>query len=141
MSAPDFEWLRKELLRNGVSPRHVCRTILELADHFDDLEAEARRHGYDATTATVVARDRLGQMQQLAAAVAAHDELKSWIYRYPHLARIALPVAWVALLPVAPLFAGAAHAMTIVRWCACLLLSAVITAAMMLFMQLTITLS
>jgi hypothetical protein len=29
--------LRKELLRTGIAPRHVRRTIEELRDHYEDL--------------------------------------------------------------------------------------------------------
>ncbi|MEQ9562518.1 MAG: hypothetical protein RLN69_08365, partial [Woeseiaceae bacterium] len=69
------------------------------------------------------------------------SELRSWIYRYPGLARIILPVAWIVLLPATPVFVGVAHVTSILRWSACLLLSALVTAAMMLIMQLSLTLT
>jgi hypothetical protein len=53
---------------------------------------------------------------------------------------IVLPVAFVLLLPSAPLFAGAVHLSSIFRWLACLILSGLITATMMLILQLSITL-
>jgi hypothetical protein len=53
---------------------------------------------------------------------------------------VVLPLAYVALLPTSPLFAGAARAQTIARWGACLMLSAAITGAMFLAMQISILL-
>jgi len=41
MHEPDFHSLRERLLRGGVAPKHVRRTIAELRDHHADLFAEA----------------------------------------------------------------------------------------------------
>ena len=37
MSRPELSRLRARLLRSGVAPRHVKRTVAELDAHFDDL--------------------------------------------------------------------------------------------------------
>ena len=60
MRERQFESLRLELLRSGVTPVYVERTILELADHYCDLESAALAAGLDADEATRVARDTLG---------------------------------------------------------------------------------
>ena len=33
----DFNLLRTRLLKSGITPRHVQRTVSELRDHYDDL--------------------------------------------------------------------------------------------------------
>jgi hypothetical protein len=141
MSRPDFERMRDEMLRNGVSARVVTRTVAELNEHFSDLETEALQGGMTASDASAFAACQLGDPQTLVAQVSRRSELRSWMYRYPSLARVILPVAWIVLLPAAPVFAGVAHFTSIVRWSACLLLSALVTAAMMLIMQLSLTLT
>ena len=141
MPRPDFEWMRNEMLRNGVAARVVSRTVAELDEHFIDLEAEARQSGMTATDASAFAAHQLGDPRTLVEQVSRRSELRSWIYRYPGLARVILPVAWIVLLPATPVFVGVAHATSILRWTACLLLSALVTAAMMLIMQLSLTLT
>ncbi|MGH8221724.1 MAG: hypothetical protein ACREQZ_02010, partial [Woeseiaceae bacterium] len=73
--------------------------------------------------------------------MSSRPELKSWTHRFPRAASLILPVAWLAVLPLLPVTAGIAHAASIARWLACLVLSALVTAAMMLIMQLSISLS
>jgi hypothetical protein len=63
------------------------------------------------------------------------------MHRCPRLARLVLPVAYVVMLPLAPVYAGVANAPIIARWCTCLFLSGLITAAMFLVMQFSIALS
>ena len=130
--------LRNRLLEEGVAPRHVVRIISELADHHEDLELEGERQGLDADTANAQASKRLGTQSHIAAHVLCRVELKSWCFRYPRLARLAMPIAYVAMLPLVPVFAGITNASAIVRWCACLMLSALVTAAMLLVMQISI---
>jgi hypothetical protein len=141
MPEANFDMLRDELLRQGVAPRHVIRMMTELADHQEDLELEATQQGFDAADASRHAAKRIGSGKILAAHVLCRPELKSWVYRYPRLSRLILPVAYLALLPLAPVFAGIAIAPVIVRWSACLILSAVITALMLLVMQISIAMT
>ena len=45
MPNPQFESLRLDLLRSGVAPRYVERTIVELREHYGDLESAALAAG------------------------------------------------------------------------------------------------
>lgn len=141
MPSPDFPGLRKRLVELGVAPIHVRRTLLELGDHYDDLIAEANERRKSELAAAQYAADRLGDLELLARQVASRPELRCWQYRYPMAARIILPVAYLALLPTMPLFAGVAHASTIARWGASLMLGAAVTATMFLVLQVSIALS
>lgn len=141
MPRPDFDKLRDHLLRAGVAPRQVIGMISELFEHYEDLECEAIEHGSSPSAARAEANERIGSPDTIARHVLCRPELRCWIYRYPRLARLALPIACVALLPLAPLYAGAANVPAIARWCACLLLSALVTAAMLLAMQIAIVIS
>lgn len=141
MPESGFDILRDHLLESGVAPRHVSRIVSELYDHQADLEREAIEHGLSADLAAVRARQLLGTDATIAAHVLSRPELKSWMHRYPHVARLILPVAYVAILPLAPIHASVANAPAIVRWVACLMLSALVTAALLLAMQMSIALS
>jgi hypothetical protein len=76
-----FERLRDRLLTAGISPRHVRRYMGELADHFDDLEAEAKRAGNPRPQERAL--ERLGAPDDLAQAMIARTELKAWTARAP----------------------------------------------------------
>jgi len=140
MGDQTFDDLRRSLLESGVAPRHVRRLILELRDHCDDLRHEALAAGCDPAAATARAMRRIGDQQVLAGKILGIAELRTWAYRYPRLARVCYPIAYVLLLPAAPVFAGMARASILARWGAALLLSATVTAAMFLGMQLSIAL-
>lgn len=133
MPRPDFRSLRNELLRSGVAPRHVRRTVLELSDHFDDL--------VDAGASEQQAMKELGELNEIRQAVLARPELRSWAYRFPHIALFIYPLTCLVLLPVVPVFAGVAHASYLGRWTASIVLSGLVTAAMFLVLQLIIVLS
>jgi len=137
---PDFVSLEQRLLRQGVSLAYAHRLTLELSDHYDDLREDALKSGATKEGSSSLAGERLGTAGEIAAAVATRPELMSWIYRYPQLARVALPLAFVALLPVAPVFAGIEHAPSVLRWTCCMMLSAMFTTVLLLCMQLSIAL-
>ena len=48
MHKPEFDDLTRRLLAAGVAPRFVARTVEELSDHFQDIEADALAAGYAA---------------------------------------------------------------------------------------------
>ena len=125
-----FDPLESALQESGIPPRHVRRMIIELQDHLDDLRREAANRGCDPIEAHVHAMERIGDQRMLARRVLEHPELRTWHYRHPLIARIYYPVACVLLLPLTP---------AIARWSAAMMLSATITAAMMLAMQLSIS--
>lgn len=139
MSRPDFGQLRLELLEAGISPRNVARTVRELGDHYDDLEAEGLAYGLSPQDARAMALQRLGKQSDIADRLGSCRELKSWIYRYPGVARLVLPIAYVAMVPIAHVPAGIELATVIMRWGACLILSAAVTSLMLLIMQLSIS--
>jgi hypothetical protein len=86
-----FEALRENLLRAGVAPRHVRRYMRELDDHLADLIEAQQAAGHDAPEADSRARALLGGDAELAAAMLARPELKSWAARAPWLVFGLLP--------------------------------------------------
>ena len=141
MSRPELSRLRTQLLRSGVAPRHVRRTVLELDAHFDDLVDEALGNGVDRAQAEHQALHQLGDVDLITHAVCARPELRSWAANYPRIALVAYPLACLAILPVVPVIAGIANVSYVARWVACALLSGLVTATMLLVMQLSITLT
>jgi len=138
MHRKSFTALKSHLIRSGVATSNVSRIIAELSDHLEDLRDEAIREGVPAAEALTVAERRLGDQQVIAARILEFTELKTWVYRYPRIARIYFPLAYAVLLPTSPLFAGIANPSIVVRWGAALMLSGAVTATMMLCMQLAI---
>lgn len=128
----------RHLLGSGVLARHARRATRELREHIEDIRDDALAHGLTSSDAAVLARKKIGDLEFIAADIISRTELKTWTWRYPKSARILLPLAYVALLPTLPLFAGVARAQSIARWCTCLMLSALVTAALFLAMQLSI---
>jgi hypothetical protein len=108
-----FESLRLELLQRGVTPAYVERTILELCEHYDDLESAALAAGLSAAEATRTARATLGDERTIAAAVLAHTELLTFSTRWP---RIAHCLHSVATVPGLPLLYCIEHRPELARW-------------------------
>lgn len=140
MPDTEFDKLQAHLLRSGVARRHVVRAIEELRDHFEDIETEAAAHGLPPAAAAILASKRIGTFESIAKQYLNRPELKCWIHRYPSMARVILPIVYIMLLPAIPIVAGVQNAPVIARWCICVLLSGLVTASMLLAMQLSITL-
>lgn len=138
---PDFGGLQGHLLRSGLSPRHVRRTITELDEHFDDLVDEAVANGAGVQAAERRALQDLGDLHQIAAVIDERPELRSWAFHHPRIAVLLYPLACLAVLPAVPLIAGVTNATYLGRWMACAALSGVVTASIMLLLQLSITLT
>ena len=134
----DLSRFERRLIRAGVAPRHVYRASSELRDHIADLRDEAELDGLTGEQAEGFAEDRLGDIETLTTAMAARTELKTWSYRYPQLARVCLPLAYVMLLPTAPIFAGVSHAPQIARWGLAMMMGAAVTATIFLALQISI---
>lgn len=83
MSDPDFSTLKTKLLRGGVAPKHVNRTLTELRDHFADLRSEALQRGLTEREAHQEAVKRIGTHDAIAGDVLAKPELRSWAARWP----------------------------------------------------------
>lgn len=141
MPRPDYTRFVADLLQAGIPARRVRRTVLELDEHFDDIVIRARATGSPQNEAEEIALRDLGDLAEVAAAVRSRPELRAWAYRFPYLALIVYPLSWLALLPAVPVVAGAAHAPQIARWAASVLLSGVVTAAMLFVLQLAIILN
>lgn len=140
MREPDFTAITKSLLRRGVSRLHAHRSVDELRDHYDDLVDEAVDMGASSRQARRMAAEKLGHSDDFVAEMAARRELKTWAFRYPQVAVVFYPLACLAVLPAVPVVAGIAHRTVLMRWGVSLLGAALVTACMMLFMQLSILL-
>ena len=140
MREPDFNALASRLLRNGLSHRHAHRSVNELRDHYDDLVDAAMEDGANSKAARLRAAKELGTMDEFVAQMASRRELKSWAFRYPQLAVVVYPIACLVVLPAMPVFVGLANRTALVRWSASLLAAGLITAMLMLIMQLSIIL-
>lgn len=141
MPRPELTELRNELLRCGISPQHVARTLNELDEHFDDLVDEQLSAGSSRQAAELAALKRIGSLDTVAKQMQQTPELKSWAWRWPKLAVIIYPLACLVALPAVPVYAGVRHASSIGRWLAGMLAAGFVTAGMFLVLQLTITLS
>jgi hypothetical protein len=95
--------LRNELLRRGLPREYVERVTGELADHADDLAAEASRAAPAAATSAMQPplAERLGDPVRLADGLSREFQRRTFLGRHPWLTFVALPVgamltAWVA---------------------------------------------
>ena len=140
MHEPDFNSLQTRLLRNGISARHAHRTVNELRDHYDDLVDAAVDEGANSKAARLRASNELGAMDDFVDQMASRRELKTWAFRYPQLAVVVYPIAYLAVLPAMPVFVGFANRAVLLRWGASLLAAGLVTAMMMLILQLSIIL-
>ena len=113
-----FESLRLELLQSGVSPVYVERTILELTEHYSDLELAALESGLGTEEAARTARATLGDDRAIAAAVLAHPELLTFSMRYPRVAHCLQSAAAIGALPGLPLMFCIEHRPELARWAA-----------------------
>jgi hypothetical protein len=141
MPRPDLAQLQKDLLRAGIAPKRVARTVAELDDHFADLVAAGIEEGCDSVTAETQALQVLGDLQEVTAAMNQQPQLKGWAWRWPRLALVVYPLACVAALPAVPVHVGIENASHLARWLACFVLGAFVTALMFLILQLSITLT
>ena len=136
----DFDALATSLLKKGISPRHAHRTVNELRDHYDDLVDASVDAGANSKEARLRAANALGPMDEFVAEMASRRELKTWAYRYPQLAVVVYPLACLAVLPAIPVFVGIANRTALARWGASLLAAGLVTAVLLLVMQLSIIL-
>jgi hypothetical protein len=100
----DLTGLRMRLLRGGVAPKHVNRTLKELRHHYADLERQALSEGLSQTDAAAQAVQQLGDPKLIIEAALARPELRSWAYRWPWLIYGLLPVVALALAVVGSIF-------------------------------------
>ncbi len=138
MHKPEFRVLEKRLIDAGIAPRHVRRTVGEMRDHYEDLVEAAIEQGMQRDSAHERALRALGQVDDLVQEMAAHPELKGWASRYPRTAIVVYPLACLAALPAVPVTVGVANASLLARWGASLVAAGLVTAGMLLILQLSI---
>lgn len=126
-----FSNLAHRLLKGGVAPKHVRRTISELSDHFADIKAEALLRGLSETEATQEATKRIGSQEAIVADILAKPELKSWAARWPWAVFTLGPV----LLGISFLVAVLLLFVSITKWWRVLLPDLVVTEASLAAMR------
>jgi hypothetical protein len=80
---PEFSYLEDKLLRGGIAPNQVKRTITELQDHYLDLFEEAMISGVSVEEAKQEALSSLGREQDLIKQMLSQKNLHTWSSRYP----------------------------------------------------------
>ncbi|WP_079212690.1 hypothetical protein [Brucella pituitosa] len=78
-----LEELREKLLSQGVAPRFAGRLVVELSQHYNDICEELVAHGFSHERAEIIARHRVGDIDDLADAMLEQPLLRSWIHRVP----------------------------------------------------------
>lgn len=141
MHESNFRELRTGLLQAGIAPRHARRTVREIRDHFEDIVDARLADGCDSRTARQIASQEIGEAGPIIAAMQSCPELLCWGRRFPRLAVVVYPLTCLALLPAVPVFVGVAHAPQVARWSMSLLFAGLVTASLMLLMQLSILLT
>ncbi|HEX5788445.1 MAG TPA: hypothetical protein VFY03_09715 [Woeseiaceae bacterium] len=126
------------LLAAGTAPSVVDRTIAELEDHYRDLLDAESAAGGTLAAAERRAESLLGDLGTIASAVQQRPELKSWAWHWPRVAAVVYPLACIAVLPAAPVFAGVVHAPAVGRWLGGVVAAALVTAGMLFGLELSI---
>ncbi|MCG8369993.1 MAG: permease prefix domain 1-containing protein [Proteobacteria bacterium] len=134
----DFDALHEQLLECGIRPDCARRAASEMRDHFDDLVDERTAGGAPEDVARRDAAAALGTVEHLVASMSGRRELKTWIYRYPLAAILFYPLACLVAIPATPVIAGIANAPVLARWSMSLVAAGVLTATLLLTLQLLI---
>jgi hypothetical protein len=116
MPRPHFEDLELTLMHGGVAPYYVQRTMLELHEHYEDLESAALARGMSSEEAAREAHAMLGSEQTIASVILAHPELKAWSCRWPRAAVCLRAALVVATFPEAPVMFCVGRGPEIARW-------------------------
>ena len=111
-----FEALRLELRNCGVAPVYVERTIVELGEHYADLESAALAAGLSAEEAARTALATLGSERAIAAAILARKELLTFSARWPRVANCLHSAATIGTIPGLPLMFCLEHRPELARW-------------------------
>jgi hypothetical protein len=116
MRDAQLESLRLELLKGGVTPFYVERTIVELAEHYADLESAALAAGLATDEAERSASAALGNGHAILAAILARPELLTFSTRWPRVAHCLHSAAAIGTLPGLPLLFCIEHRPQLARW-------------------------
>ena len=116
MPALSFKQLALELEAAGAERSIAARIIQELKEHCADAEAAALVTGISRLEARRQARENLGSVSTIVAAVSARPDLLDWRHRWPHSAQWIDSLTFCLALPAAPIVYCATHPALIVRW-------------------------
>ena len=103
ITPPEFSYLAEKLLRGGIAPRQVKRTVAELQDHYIDLYEEAIGHGISEEKAKQEAHSALGNEQDLIKEMLSQKKLLSWASRYPWAIYGFGPIFFAVIIASAPI--------------------------------------
>lgn len=136
-SAPfkELKALQRQLIRGGVTPAMITRTMGELYDHHEDLKAEALGSGYSEAEASAEATGKLGTRQVLASEVLRHPEFKSWAFRWPWVPALLRQFVIVTSLAAVPVLVVVSRGPLIVRWCVSTGLAMLVTGSLLLLLS------
>ena len=126
-----FEALKLELQKGGVAPVYIERTLLELEEHYADLEQDALAAGLSPEEAERGARAALGSERAIAAAVLALPELRDWSARYPRFACCVRSATVIGLIPGMPVMFCIEHRPELTRWAAAVMAAATFIGAIL----------
>jgi len=82
MSELNLGRIRIELIRGGVAPKFIERTIKELDTHYRELKNQAIIDGFSDSDASEKARMAIGNENILVNEVLSKPELKSYLWRF-----------------------------------------------------------
>lgn len=98
----------ERLLRGGVAPRHVRRSLRELHDHLSDIKQQLEQEGSHPLDAMQEAQALLGHRDALAEQILARPELRSKARRFAWLLFGVMPIFATIMLSVTVFFAALA---------------------------------
>ena len=130
----EFRHLQRLLLTGGVSSAVVARTMAELYDHYEDLEAEALESGCSQAEASTEALQRLGEARVLAEEILRHPEFKSWAFRWAWVPAVLRRFVILMFLVSTPVLVVVARGPVIVRWCVSTGLAMLVTGGLLLLL-------
>ena len=139
-SAPSHEFraLKRELVRGGVAPAMVTRTLAELHDHYEDLESEALESGCSPAEASAEAMERLGSNRVLAREVLRRPEFQSWAFRWSWVPAVLRQFVVLTSLASVPVLVVVSRGPVIVRWCVSTGLAMLVTGGLLLILARTL---
>jgi hypothetical protein len=97
MSELDFREMRVELIRGGVAPKYIERTLMELNTHYRELKNQAIIDGLAENEAQERARQAIGNESTLVKEILSKPELKSLSWRFPKTLFILAPLLALVL--------------------------------------------
>jgi hypothetical protein len=103
--------VEKRMMRLGLDPAYVQRSMQELSEHWEDVKLEGEREGRSALEAEEIAASRMGDPVKLAKMFKERKQQASWVGRHPVivfgiLPLLAILVWWTAFLSVQALTSG-----------------------------------